>query len=190
MTARWVVDGVQKQRDLDITWQPISLYFKNEPDKENTRFAWYERSHNLLRVMESIRVREGNKAVQNYYWELGRRIHHDKNFMDFNLEDALISIGVSSNHVAAYENPTFDEEIRTRMSGGIELAGDDIGTPIIAFKDPSGKKVGIFGPVITRVLEEDESVKLWDSVVTLTTTPGFWELKRTRTEKPNFGERP
>ena len=38
--------------------------------------------------------------------------------------------------------------------------------------------------------ETEESLKLWDSVVTLTSTPGFWELKRTRTEKPEFGERP
>jgi hypothetical protein len=175
---------------LSITWQPISLYFKNNPDKENKRFAWYERSHNLLRVMESIRAREGNEAVQNYYWELGRRIHHDKSFMDFHLEDALNSIRVSSNHVDAYEDPTFDEEIRIRMREGIELAGDDIGTPIIAFNDSSGEKVGIFGPVITRVLEGEEGIKLWDSVITLITTPGFWELKRSRTEKPNFGERP
>ena len=140
--------------------------------------------------MESIRAGEGHGAVQNYYWELGRRIHHDRDFMDFALEDALDSIGLSRHHVAAYEDPAFDEEIRTRMGEGIELAGNDIGTPIIAFKDPAGEKVGIFGPVITRVLGQEESVKLWDSVVTLTTTPGFWELKRTRTENPVFGERP
>ncbi|MBB33195.1 MAG: hypothetical protein CL455_06045 [Acidimicrobiaceae bacterium] len=190
MTARWVVDGVQPERDIKVTWQPISLYFKNEPDEGNPRFAWYERSHNLLRVMESIRAEEGNKAVQDFYWELGRKIHHDKNFMDFVLADVLNTIGVSSNYVSAYDNPDFDEEIRKRMARGIELAGEDIGTPIIAFDDPQGQRVGIFGPVITRVPEGNESVKLWDSVVTLTTTPGFWELKRTRTEKPEFGGRP
>ena len=85
---------------------------------------------------------------------------------------------------------SFDEEIRARMDKGIDLAGDDIGTPIIAFTDDQGERVGIFGPVITRVLEQEESLKMWDSVVTLTTTPGFWELKRTRKEGPDFGERP
>ncbi|MBG01831.1 MAG: hypothetical protein CL470_06125 [Acidimicrobiaceae bacterium] len=140
--------------------------------------------------MESIREIEEDEAVQSYYWELGRRIHHDRDFLDFDLKDVLNSIGVSEQHLAAYEDSSFDEQIRSRMDEGIELAGDDIGTPIIAFNDTQGEKVGIFGPVITRVLEQEESLKIWDSVVTLTTTPGFWELKRTRKEGPDFGERP
>ncbi len=181
---------MQPERDLKITWQPISLLFKNEPEGNHPRFDWYERSHKLLRVMESIRQSEGDELVQVYYWELGRRIHHDRNFMDFELEDVLDSIAVGQDHASAYENPLFDEEIRNSMDSGIKLAGEDIGTPIIAFDDDAGERVGIFGPVITEVPDTEQSVKLWDSVVTLTTTPGFWELKRTRTEKPIFGNRP
>ena len=30
-TARWAVDEVAPERDLDIQWRPISLLFKNEP---------------------------------------------------------------------------------------------------------------------------------------------------------------
>ena len=140
--------------------------------------------------MESIRNSEGEATVQKYYWELGRRIHHDKDFMDFELKDVLSSIGASANHLAAFDDTNFDEEIRLRMDVGLSLAGDDIGTPIIGFEHKDGEMVGIFGPVITRVPGKDQSLKLWDSVITLTTTPGFWELKRTRTEKPEFGERP
>ena len=33
--------------------------------------------------MDSIRKNEGEGTVQKYYWELGRRIHHDKDFMDY-----------------------------------------------------------------------------------------------------------
>ncbi len=140
--------------------------------------------------MESIREGEEREAVQRYYWELGRKIHHDRDFLDFDLKEILNAIGVDDRHLAAYEDPSFDKAIRTRMEEGIELAGEDIGTPIIAFADSQGGKVGIFGPVITRVLQQEESLKMWDSVVTLTTTPGFWVLKRTRKEGPDFGERP
>ena len=140
--------------------------------------------------MESIRASEGDLAVQRYYWELGRRIHHDRDFMNFELSDVLKSINVSADHHVAFEDPEFDEEIRSRMDKGISLAGDDIGTPIIGFEDEKGEPFGIFGPVITRVPDKIQSLELWDSVVRLTTTPGFWELKRTRTEKPEFGERP
>ena len=140
--------------------------------------------------MESIRNNEGEDTVQKYYWELGRRIHHDKDFMDFELADVLSSIGVSTDHLEAFDDARFDEEIRSRMDNGLSLAGDDIGTPIIGFETKDGEMVGIFGPVITRVPDKDKSLELWDSVMTLTKTPGFWELKRTRTEKPEFGERP
>lgn len=140
--------------------------------------------------MESIRKSEGEGTVQKYYWELGRRIHHDKDFMDFELADVLSSIGVSTDHLEAFDDARFDEEIRSRMDNGLSLAGDDIGTPIIGFETKDGEMVGIFGPVITRVPDKNQSLELWDSVITLTNTPGFWELKRTRTEKPEFGERP
>ena len=140
--------------------------------------------------MESIRNNEGEDTVQKYYWVLGRRIHHDKDLMDFELADVLSSIGVSTDHLEAFDDARFDEEIRSRMDNGLSLAGDDIGTPIIGFETKDGEMVGIFGPVITRVPDRDQSLELWDSVMTLTKTPGFWELKRTRTEKPEFGERP
>ena len=73
---------------------------------------------------------------------------------------------------------------------GLELVGEDVGTPIIAMDDGRGGRAGIFGPVITRVPTGEASLRLWDMVVDATSTPGFWELKRTRTEGPRFGERP
>ena len=74
------------------------------------------RSHNLLRVMESIRETEEHEAVQRYYWELGRRIHHDRDFLNFDLNEVLDAVGVNDRHLAAYEDPSFDEEIRTPVS--------------------------------------------------------------------------
>jgi translation initiation factor IF-1 len=53
-----------------------------------------------------------------------------------------------------------------------------------------GERVALFGPVITRVPTTEQSLALWDGFVAMAKTPGFWELKRTRTERPEFGERP
>jgi hypothetical protein len=50
--------------------------------------------------------------------------------------------------------------------------------------------VALFGPVITRVPEREQALRLWDSFVGMATVPGFWEVKRTRTQRPDFGERP
>ena len=65
-----------------------------------------------------------------------------------------------------------------------------VGTPIIAFGCSDGTKRGIFGPVLTRVPSTEKSLQVWDAMAALTTLDGFWELKRTRTERPELGPRP
>ena len=76
------------------------------------------------------------------------------------------------------------------MDEGIALCGEDVGTPIIALTDRHGDKQGYFGPVITRVPPTEDALAMWDALVAMMNVQGFWELKRTRTERPDFGERP
>lgn len=189
MTARWVVDEVLPNRDVNITWQPISLLEKNQPSPDSEYYKPVAMTHKLLRVMESVRKTDGNDGVFKLYWELGRRIHHDQD-RDFSPADALSSVGLDTSHAAAFDDESWDAEIKERMQVGLDLAGTDIGTPIIALDDDEGKRVALFGPVITRVPDRERSLRMWDAFVDLARTPGFWEVKRTRTERPEFGERP
>ncbi len=189
MTARWVVDVVQQDRDLDITWQPISLLRKNKPDPDSSYFGPVSKTHNMLRVMESVRATDGDDAFFKLYWELATRIHHDKE-LDFDIADALRAVDLDVSHAAALDDEKWDEEIATRMDAGLGLTGDDVGTPIIAMDDDEGERVALFGPVITRVPDQEQSLRMWDSFVGLATIPGFWEVKRTRTQSPEFGDRP
>ena len=189
MTARWVVDAVQPHRDINITWQPISLLLKNNPAEDSAYRKPVEFTHSLLRVLESVRSTDGEAAVQSLYWEYGRRIHHDKD-RDFTAAEALGAVGLSASHAAAFDDESWDAEIRTRMDAGIALAGDNVGTPIIAFKNADGEKVALFGPVITSVPSPELSLQLWDGYIAVATVPGFWELKRTRTTGPQFPDRP
>jgi len=178
VTARWVVDEVQPARGLKITWQPISLFFKNQPEPDSGFHAPTERTLMLLRVMEALRAAEGDDAVGRLYFAFGARIHHDGE-LDFDVAEVLTELGYA-----------LDEEIRTRMDAGLALTGDDVGTPIIAFDDRNGDRQGYFGPVITRVPPTEDALAMWDALVTMMNVQGFWELKRTRTERPEFGERP
>ncbi len=189
MTARWVVDEVAPERDLSILWQPISLLEKNQPDEDSEYYAASARTHGYLRVMESLRSADGDDAVFPLYWEYGRRIHHDQELV-FDPAEALKAIGADEVHAAAFDDDGWDETIRTRMDQGLALAGDNIGTPLIGFTDDDGEKVALFGPVITRVPSKEQALRLWDGFVFMATVPGFWEVKRTRTERPDFGPRP
>ncbi len=195
MTARWVVDEVQPQRDLNITWQPISLLFKNKPPEDSDYYPPVRFTHKLLRVFESVNASEGNDAAFRLYWQYGAVLHHDsqtgsvdtESVMAGGAESFLEAAGLDVSHAAAFEDESWDAVIREKMDAGLELVGNDVGTPIIAFDTPNGRK-GIFGPVISRI--PAEPLVLWDAMTTMATMDGFWELKRTRTEGPQFPERP
>ncbi len=189
MTARWAVDAVQPHRDLNITWQPISLLFKNEPAEDSDYYAQSFKTHRMLRVMEAVRTSEGDTPLGGLYWEYGRRIHHDED-RDFDVADALEAAGLARSFADAADDEKWDDEIRTRMEAGLEITGSDIGTPIIAFDDRHGDKQAYFGPVITRVPPHEDALAMWDALVTMMNVQGFWELKRGRTIGPEFGDRP
>jgi hypothetical protein len=188
VTARWVV-GIASERDLDVVWRPISLFWKNNVTEESDHYDAVRRTHNLLRVMESVRETDGNDGVERLYTEYGRRIHHDQD-RDFDLAEALAAVGLDPSHAAAYDDEAWDPGIRKQMDDGLALVGDDFGTPILAWQRTDGQRVAYFGPVITRVPPGERSLQLWDSLTGLTDIDGFWELKRARTERPDFGPRP
>ena len=63
----------------------------------------------------------------------------------------------------------------------MDQVGLDVGTPVIAVNGN-----GIFGPVVTPIPRGEAAGRLWDGVVLVMSTDGFFELKRSRTRKPVF----
>ena len=131
VTARWVVDEVRPHRDIHVTWQPISLFFKNNPDPSSDYYGPSRFTHGLLRVVEAVRDALGDEPIERLYWEYGRRIHHDQD-RNFDPADALEAVGLDRSFAAAADDEAWDTPIRTKMDVGLELAGNDIGTPIIS----------------------------------------------------------
>lgn len=189
VTSRWI-RTIAAERDLEITWEPISLLLKNQPDPDSQWYAPVKWSYGLLRVLEAVRATEGETAVGDLYVEYGRRIHHDGQH-GWDVAEALTAIGLSTDHAAAFDDEQWDAEVQRRHEEGLALVGNDVGTPIIGVLDASGKEFGIFGPVITAIpADHDDSLRLWDSITFLATLPEFHELKRTRQSGPVVGERP
>ena len=55
-----------------------------------------------------------------------------------------------------------------------------------AIRGPSLGEVAFFGPVVIPGPKGDAAGQLWDGVVLVVGTDGFYELKRTRTREPVF----
>jgi len=193
VTARWIVDEVAPQRDLDIAFRPISLLFKNDPSPDSPYYAGVVNTHKLLRVMESLRSAGASNAdIQRYYLYWGSRVHNDgdRDFDAAKVAEGLDQLGFDRSHADAFDDEAWDAQVRAGMDAGLALVGDDVGTPIIAFTADDGVKRGIFGPVLTRVPPPEQSLAVWDAIQSLTVMDGFWELKRTRTEAPEIPARP
>jgi 2-hydroxychromene-2-carboxylate isomerase len=184
VTSRWVND-IAPHRDVEVTWRPISLLLKNQPSPDS---PWYEASvytHNLLRVFEAVRAAEGDAPLGHLYTTYGEYIHHQQDRTKTAAE-LLAAAGLDTTYAAAFDDPSWDATIQAAMDEGLALTGNDVGTPLLAFVDDRGKKVGFFGPVISRRLPLEQGLRLWDGVTAAATVDGFWELKRTRTEGPDF----
>jgi DSBA-like thioredoxin domain len=184
ITSRWAED-IADDRQLDIRWRSISLLFKNDPPVDSPYYAGVVRTHGLLRVMEAVRAAEGDAPLGRFYTVAGEHIHHQGD-RDFSVEELLTEAGLSTDYAGAFDDEQWDAVIRAEMDEGLALVGNDVGTPILAFDSDTGQRVGWFGPVISRRYAKPEALKLWDGLMMMAGIDGMWELKRTRTEAPNF----
>ena len=187
-TSQWI-RRIADEKDLAITWEPISLLVKNETQPDSPFYEVVVWTRGLLRVMESVRASGQEDRLGDLYTEYGRRIHHNGERM-FDAALALEAVGLDTSHAEAAEDETWDKPLLDRMNEGLALVGTDVGTPIIAFNRPDGREVATFGPVITKAPAHDDAIALWDAFVTLTSMDEFWELKRTRTVGPEPGDTP
>lgn len=182
LTSRWLVD-VAPQRDLSIGWRSISLLRKNGLEEGSPYYDVCLHTHRLLRVHEAVRAAQGDAAAGRFYGALGERIHRgQEGFVE--ARAALADADLDLAFADAFDDDTLDAVIESSMAEGLALAGEDVGTPLLGFTPPGGERIGFFGPVISRRLQPAHAAQLWDGIVLAAGVPGFWELKRTRTEPP------
>jgi hypothetical protein len=200
MTSKWV-RLVQSQRDYAVEWRTISLRVLNAHIDYDAHFPpEYEAGHTaglrLLRVVHAARAEHGPEVVGRLYDAIGRKIFEapplDEQVVDgvdvrgtaeF-LAPVLDEVGLPRDLVRRLDDESLDGDIRAETDEALALTGKDVGTPIIHFRPPEG--VAFFGPVISRLPDEEEAVRLWDHVVGLASFPGFAELKRSLRELPQL----
>ncbi|MFC7405178.1 DsbA family protein [Georgenia alba] len=182
MTSRWMTE-VEKVRDVTVRWNVMSLSVLNEGrDLPEDYARSMERAWAPVRVVNAAREQHGQEVVKPLYDALGTRIHPGGN-KDFPavIDEALAEVGLPGELARYATTDELDESLRASHQRAMDLVGEDVGTPVVAVDG-----VGFFGPVVTPAPTGEAAGRLWDGAVLVAGTPGFYEIKRTRTQGPIF----
>ena len=187
-TARWVLE-VAKVRDISTTCNVMSLAELNggKPDMAPEWAEWLVKAWRPVRVLTAARLAHGQDVMWPLYLSMATQIHVGTvEDYDVVIANALAEAGLPAELAAAADSTEFDDEVRASHHRGMDLVGMDVGTPVIHVPGADGETVAFFGPVITRLVTGEVAGRLWDGTVLVASTPGFFEIKRSRTERPMF----
>ena len=175
-TSQWVRD-VQRQEPLDVQWELYSLEYVNRAHTDNPYLPMMRRTRPALRLLELVRRRMGNNAVDRLYLALGTARHErgedlgDAATLRRAAEEAAIDEALLT---FALEDTALDDELE-RQYAAIEQSGA-IGVPTLFIGDAAP----LYGPVIDPVPNGEDARSLWEDVRRLSQRPFFYELKRSR----------
>ena len=188
ITSRWLLE-VEKVRPLDVRFNVMSLSVLNEGrDLPEPYQSLMSKGWGPVRVCIAAAETAGPAVLRDLYTALGTRIHLQKYELDEKLlREALAEVGLDPELAAAAHTDARDEALRASHNAGMKPVGTDVGTPVIHAPGPNpGETVAFFGPVITPAPKGEAAGRLWDGVVLVAGTPGFYELKRSRDLDPIF----
>jgi len=133
--------------------------------------------------LAAVEDKYGNEMLEPFYSAFGQRFHVGGQ-RDDQLETArhaLLDAGLDESLIDAAASEEFDEDLKLSHFAGMNPVGFDVGTPVIHVGD-----IAFFGPVVTPAPTGEAAGTLFDGVIAVASTPGFYELKRTRSEGPSF----
>ncbi|MEW2083772.1 DsbA family protein [Streptomyces sp. NPDC005283] len=189
MTSRWMLE-VEKVRDVEVRWHVMSLAVLNEPKldelpekyREGMKQAW-----GPVRVVIAAQQKYGDEVLGRLYTALGTRFHNrGEGATREAIAAALEEAGLPAELIEYADSDAYDTELRASHKEGIDKVGQEVGTPVIAVPGTDGEQIAFFGPVVTPAPKGEEAAKLWDGTLMVASIPGFYEIKRTRTQGPVF----
>lgn len=182
LTSRWLME-VERVREIAVTWSVMSLAVLNQGRELDPTYASrIAKSWGPVRVLIGAAEEHGPQVIKPLYDAIGSRIHvAGMREYEEVIPQALLEVGLPERLGRLAGSQALDGAVRASHERAITLVGADVGTPVIAVDG-----VGFFGPVVSPAPRGEAAGRLWDGFRLMVGTPGFFELKRTRTVAPSF----
>ena len=182
MTSRWLLE-VAKVRRIAPSFHVMSLaYLNQDKDIPEDYRKMLEPAWGPVRVCIAAAQAEGDDVLLPLYTAMGNRIHLEGREISRELvEESLAEVGLPVSLADAMDSTEYDDDLRKSHHAGMDQVGDEVGTPVISVEG-----VAFFGPVVTPAPKGEDAGRLWDGVLLVAGTPGFYELKRSREKGPDF----
>ena len=135
-----------------------------------------------VRVLVAAARDHGDEVLKPLYDAMGTRRHPGgRTDTDAIVAESLAEVGLPASLADVAGTQDVDDLLRASHQRAMDLVGDEVGTPVVAIDG-----VGFFGPVMTPAPKGEAAGRLLDGLALVTSVPGFYELKRTRTQGPVF----
>ena len=185
ITSRWMLE-VEQVRPVKTRWHVMSLAYLNliQHEGEGLSEQYRERMEKAwgpIRICAAAAAERGDDILLPLYTAIGTRFHDQQRRDGEALAEAVAEVGLPPSVLDAATSTAYDESIRASHHAGMDQVGTDVGTPIISVDG-----MAFFGPVVTPIPRREAAGRLWDGVLAVAGTDGFFELKRTRDRKPTF----
>jgi 2-hydroxychromene-2-carboxylate isomerase len=182
LTSRWILEAAAV-RNLDVAWHVMSLAVLNEGrDLPADYRRFLDEAWGPVRVLAAAERQHGSAVLLPLYTALGNRFHVAKQDRSREtIASALTEVGLPVELAAASTDSSYDAALRDSTGDALDRVGTHVGTPVISVAG-----VSFFGPVVSPTPRGEAAGRLWDGVVLVAGTDGFYELKRTRDRPPIF----
>ena len=182
MTSRWIGE-VEKVRPVSVSWHVMSLAVLNEGRELSEEYqSLMTQGWGPVRVVTAAKDLHGEVVVKPLYDAIGTRLHPGgEQDLRAATVAALAEVGLPASLIEFADSDEYDAALRASHQDGIDRVGQEVGTPVVSVNG-----VAFFGPVVTPAPKGEAAGRLWDGCVLVAGTPGFYELKRSRTQDPVF----